>query len=88
MPFGCARFVWNRALAMKRAAWQEHQEALSCDTIKGMLPAWKAGECPWLKEADSQVIQEVIRHLDRAYRNFFERRARLPRLKTTRSSLI
>jgi putative transposase len=66
VQFGCARFVWNRALAMKRAAWQERHEALSCYTIKGMLPDWKAGECPWLKEADSQVIQEVIRHLDRA----------------------
>ncbi len=79
--FGCARFVWNRALAMKRAAWQERKESLSCYTIKGMLPVWKDGEFPWLKDADSQVMQEVIRHLDRAYRNFFEKRARLPRFK-------
>lgn len=81
VQFGCARFVWNRALAMKRAAWQERQESLSCYTIKGMLPVWKNGEFPWLKEADSQALQETIRHLDRAYRNFFERRARLPRFK-------
>ena len=79
--FGCARFVWNRALAMKRAAWQERKESLSCYTIKGMLPIWKGGEFPWLKDADSQAMQEVIRHLDRAYRNFFERRAQIPRFK-------
>ena len=88
--FGCARFVWNRALAMKRAAWQERKESLSCYTIKGMLPVWKDGEFPWLKDADSQVMQEVIRHLDRAYRNFFEKRARLPRFKkkhTARQSI-
>ena len=86
VQFGCARFVWNRALAMKRAAWQERKESLSCYTIKGMLPVWKAGEFPWLKDADSQVIQEVIRHLDRAYRNFFEKRARLPRFKKKHAS--
>lgn len=81
VQFGCARFVWNRALTMKRTAWQERKEALSCYTIKGMLPVWKNGEFPWLKDADSQVLQEVIRHLDRAYRNFFEKRSRLPRFK-------
>nr|MBP8277378.1 helix-turn-helix domain-containing protein [Propionivibrio sp.] len=68
--FGCVRFVWNRALAMKRAAWSERQESLSCYTIKSMLPVWKKGEFPWLKEADSQALQEAILHLDRAYRNF------------------
>ena len=46
-----------------------------------MLPVWKAGEHPWLKDADSQALQESIRHLDRAYTNFFEKRARYPRFK-------
>jgi putative transposase len=46
-----------------------------------MLPVWKAGQYPWLKDADSQALQEAIRHLDRAYVNFFEKRARYPRFK-------
>lgn len=25
MQFGCARFVWNQALAMKKAAWEERR---------------------------------------------------------------
>jgi hypothetical protein len=37
---------------MKRAAWQERKESLSRYTIKGMLPVWKDGEFPWLKDAD------------------------------------
>ena len=80
--FGCVRFVWNRALAMKRAAWTERQESLSCYTIKSMLPVWKKGEFPWLKEADSQALQEAILHLDRAYRNFFDKRAGFPNFKS------
>ena len=86
VQFGCARFVWNRALAMKRTVWLERKESLSCYTIKGMLPVWKGCEFPWLKDADSQAMQEVIRHLDRAYRNFFEKRARLPRFKKKHAS--
>ena len=79
--FGCVRFIWNRALAMKKAAWDERKESLSCYTIKSMLPVWKKGEFPWLKDADSQALQETIMHLDRAYRNFFEKRAAFPRFK-------
>lgn len=81
MQFGCARFVWNKALAMKSGAWKELRESLSCYTIKSMLPVWKKGDYPWLKDADSQGMQEVIRHLERAYTNFFEKRGRHPQFK-------
>lgn len=79
--FGCTRFVWNRALAMKKVAWDERHESLSCYTIKSMLPDWKKGDFPWLKNADSQALQQVLLNLDNAYRNFFERRASFPRFK-------
>ncbi|MHB8408987.1 MAG: RNA-guided endonuclease InsQ/TnpB family protein [Acidiferrobacterales bacterium] len=81
VQFGCVRFVWNHVLAMKKAAWGERRESLSCGTIKSMLPVWKKGEYPWLKDADSQALQESIRNLDRAYINFFEGRAKHPRFK-------
>jgi putative transposase len=45
-----------------------------------MLPAWKA-ERAWLQDADSQVLQQVVRNLDRAFQNFFAKRARYPRFK-------
>jgi putative transposase len=79
VQFGCVRFVRNQALAMKKAAWDERKENLSCYTIKSMLPVWKAGEFPWLKDADSQALQSAILNLDVAYKNFFERRAGFPR---------
>ena len=79
--FGCTRFVWNKALGMKKAAWEERQESLSCYTIKSMLPVWKSGEFPWLKECDSQALQQTILNLDVAYKNFFAKRAKFPRFK-------
>ena len=39
-----------------------------------MLPAWKRDpETSWLAQADSMALQQSIRDLDRAYKNFFRR---------------
>ena len=73
---GCVRFVWNKALSLKKAAWAERHESLSLPTLITMLPVWKAGDYPWLKDADSQALPMTLRHLDRAYANFFAHRAR------------
>jgi putative transposase len=80
VQFGCARWVWNRALSLKQGAWEERGESLSCYALKAMLPAWKQ-EHPWLKDADSQVLQQTVLNLDRAFQNFFAKRARYPRCK-------
>jgi putative transposase len=45
-----------------------------------MLPAWKEAY-PWLKDADSQVLQQTVLNLDRAFQIFFAKRARYPRCK-------
>jgi len=78
--YGCVRWVWNKSLAMKSAAWNDRQENLSCYTIKGMLPQWKE-EFPWLKEAHSQVLQQVLLNMDVAFKNFFAKRAAYPQFK-------
>ncbi len=79
--FGCARFVFNRALALKKEAWDSEQDSISCYEIKKQLPYWKK-ELPWLKEADSQALQQSILNLDRAYKGFFAKRARFPKFKS------
>ena len=70
--FGNARKVWNLALDLKQKAYASG-ESLSCYDIKKMLPAWKGGEYNYLKQTHSQVLQESILHLDRAYKNAFAR---------------
>ena len=52
-----------------------------CALSGTILPVWKAGEYPWLKEADSQALQMALRHLDQAYTNFFAHRAHFPQFK-------
>ncbi len=39
-------------------------------------------ETAWLKDVDAQAMQQVLADLERAYINFFEKRARFPRFKS------
>jgi putative transposase len=62
--------------------YQETGKSLKLATYKGMLPQLKK-EYPWLKEdCYSSVLQCVAINLDRAYKNFFEGRAKFPRFKS------
>jgi len=85
VQFGHARFIWNWALALRKAAYNETGKGIGYCKLKRQATALKyqAGT-EWLKEADSQVIQAKIQDLERAYKNFFERRAKFPRFKSKR----
>ncbi len=45
-----------------------------------LVPEWKR-ELPWLKESHSQILQQSLKNLERAYVNFFQKRAAFPRFK-------
>lgn len=46
------------------------------------LTEWKAQpETLWLNETPSQALQQSLKNLERAYKNFFEKRADFPRFK-------
>ncbi|WP_083627099.1 RNA-guided endonuclease InsQ/TnpB family protein, partial [Planktothrix serta] len=77
----CARWYWNFALNACIQHYQETGKSLKLATYKGMLPQLKK-EYPWLKEdCYSSVLQCVAINLDKAYKNFFEGRAKFPRFK-------
>src|SRR6266487_104663 len=85
IQFGHARFIWNWALALRKAAYKETGKGIGYYELKRQATALKyQAETEWLKEADSQVIQAKIQDLERAYKNFFQRRARFPRFKNKR----
>ena len=71
---GCCRFVYNRALDVKKSAYAKTGKTVSWAELSRMLPAWKRdSETSWLAQADSMVLQQSVRDLDRAYKNFFRR---------------
>src|SRR6266702_6519899 len=81
--FGCCRFVYNWALRQKTDAFYNEQQRLSYKDLSAMLPLLKQ-QYPWLGEVASVPLQQVLRHLDRAFVNFFEGRAEYPKFKKKR----
>ena len=78
---GCARFVFNKALDGQKQAYEaDNNTTFSYTKIANQLPQWKK-TFPWLKDCHSQVLQQSLKDLERAYCNFFEKRANFPRFK-------
>lgn len=51
------------------------------DLSAAMTDLKKAEETAWLKEVSAVPLQQALRHLDTAYKNFFEKRAGYPTFK-------
>ncbi|MFD8764115.1 RNA-guided endonuclease InsQ/TnpB family protein [Streptomyces mirabilis] len=84
--FGCARKVYNLALAARTEAWAR-QERVSYHQTSAMLTAWKkTGEPAYLNEVSSVPLQQTLRHLQTAFTHFFGKRARYPRFKSRKTS--
>lgn len=70
---GCCRYVWNRALALKKEAWEQREERLSRFDLDNLLTRWKK-ELTWLSFPPSQSLQQVNKDLGQAFKNFFSGR--------------
>jgi len=80
--FGCVRYVYNWALNRKTLAYQEREERLYfCDLSAALTTLKKQPETAWLNEVASVPLQQALRHLDLAFQNFFEGRAKYPVFK-------
>lgn len=79
---GARRWCYNYALGRRIEHYKATGKPLSYNELAGELTILKRQpETAWLREVDSQLLQQAIRDLDRAFANFFERRARFPRFK-------
>lgn len=70
--FGCARFVYNHFLNLRKEAYQASGETINYVKSSALLTQLKK-ELTWLKEVDSIPLQESLRDLDFAYQGFFLR---------------
>ena len=76
---GCARFVYNRGLAWNKECREKDPTfKLSYSKLCALLPEWKK-ELPWLADCHSQVLQQALRDLEAAFKNFFEGRSGFPK---------
>jgi putative transposase len=93
--FGCARVVFNDALALREAAHEAGMPYVTDAELSARLTAAKkAPERAWLGEVSSVVLQNALADLNAAYRNYFaslngERkgpRVKLPRFRSRKDT--
>ncbi|EPE0471273.1 RNA-guided endonuclease InsQ/TnpB family protein [Escherichia coli] len=79
---GACRFVFNRALARQNENHEAGNKYIPYGKMASWLVEWKnATETQWLKDSPSQPLQQLLKDLERAYKNFFRKRAAFPRFK-------
>lgn len=79
---GCCRFLWNRALALEKENYETKGKRLGYYKLASLLKDWKKEEeTEFLGEAHSQILQQTLKDLEQAYRNFFAKRASFPKFK-------
>lgn len=77
--FGSARYVYNWALRLRTDAYYQRRERIGYHEASAALTTLKQqSETAWLNEVSSVPLQQALRHMDKAFRNFFEGRAKYP----------
>ena len=83
--FGCVRYTYNWALRLSIGTYQQTGKGLSYKQLSAHLTALKQqAETRFLNEVSCVPCQQGLRHLKRAYVNFFEGRAGYPTFKRRR----
>ena len=78
---GSARFLWNKSLALNMERLGHRQGMLGYNELAFWLTLWKqSDEYGFLKECPSQVLQQKLRDLERAFKDCFDKSQPLKRL--------
>jgi putative transposase len=89
--FGCSRFVWNYFLDLNNKIYLEAKEKdlkkknLNYYDCANKLTELKK-ENEWLKDANSQSLQQTLKDLDTAYNRFFKKQSGFPNFKSKRNN--
>ena len=68
--FGCVRYVYNHFLSLKQELYNKEKKSMSYNQCSKALTVLKQ-EKEWLKDVDKFSLQNSLKDLDKAYKNFF-----------------
>ncbi len=79
---GSCRVVFNKALALQKARYEQGEKKLGYAGLCKLLTEWRnSADTAWLADAPVHPLQQSLKDLERAYANFFAKRADFPRFK-------
>lgn len=79
--FGCVRYVWNWALALRSEGFRAGERIGYPETDRRMTLLKQQPETVWLNEVSSVCLQQSLRDLQTAFSNFFDKRTAYPSFK-------
>lgn len=82
--FGCARFVYNYYLNMRKEIYEKDKTSLTYYMCCKDLTSLKK-ELLWLKEPDKDALQKSLKDLDMAYQKFFKEHIGYPKFKSKKN---
>ena len=78
--FGCCRFVYNRCLSYRKDVYAfDKRNASQYECMRLVTELRHDPEFVWLASCDSMALQEAVKDLNKAFMNFFEKRAGYPK---------
>jgi putative transposase len=80
----CQR-IWNDALSHRKTRWEKERKSTSYNLQQWMLTEVRHTD-PSTRSLHSQVAQDVLHRLDKAFQAFFKHQSRYPRFKRRSSS--
>lgn len=83
----CQRYIYNWALNLNNELYKKDKKKYSSTELGKMLTQYKKQES-WLNEVSNATLKEAIRNLDKAYTNFYKKRANLPKFKSKKRSKL
>lgn len=79
---GSCRFVFNKALALQKANHEAGGKFIGYVAMAKLLTGWRHNQdTAWLSGAPVHPLQHALKDMERAYKNFFDKRADFPRFK-------
>lgn len=79
--FGACRFVYNWALKLRKDSYNIGIKIHFKETCSALTTLKKTQGFEWLYETAAVPQQQSLRHLQSAYNNFFQKRAKYPKFK-------
>lgn len=77
---GCARFAYNWALALRIELYEKEKKRTNAIEQHRLLNSLKGPEFSWMYEVSKCAMQEALRDLDKAFKNFFRGQKQKKRL--------
>lgn len=77
--FGCSRLVANDYLEKRSTMYKEQKQILSVAAYKKTTLNQMKAEKPFLRAVDKFALENALKHVDDAFKNMYEGRAKFPK---------